>query len=136
MQLKTLLLWCATVLLIAGWQQMPDEDGVHCGSDARAKAVYVLIDYNNGVPAPSPAECMVRPGTKVTWMSETNGATEFEIMFKKAIPGEDASGKDLKSRMRGGRQKAWMVANQSVGRHDYGIKANGHDIDPAIIIKN
>ena len=96
----------------------------------------------DGMPQAHPAECIVRAGTRVTWRTQT-GAAAFELEFEGGSPGTDAFAPRLRdqrafpSRSEGGRQKVGISARDvdRETRLKYDVVANGHRLDPAIIIR-
>lgn len=111
-----------------------DGDGVACPAvrPGAATRVWIRIDYaRDGRPSAMPENCHVAPGTEVVFRA--SGAP-FEIAFKQQSPGGSNAPRQLPSRAEQGMQKARLRAAGPRAIYRYGIRANGVEVDPAIII--
>lgn len=122
-----------------GWDTKDDAagtDGVRCGSDASAAAVYVDIRYDpSGMPSAEPGNCEVAKNTKVTWRGPQGDDEAFRIDFKNAspVPGDERG--VFVAEKEGERYKVVQRMGSTPGTYAYGIHANGRELDPAIIIR-
>ncbi|CAN5662004.1 hypothetical protein BH23PSE2_BH23PSE2_02350 [soil metagenome] len=111
-----------------------DGDGVACpgARPGTATRVWIRIDYaRDGRPSAVPENCHVARGTEVVFRA--NGAP-FEIAFKQQSPAGPSAPRQLPSRAEQGMQKARVRAAGPGTEYRYGIRANGIEVDPAIII--
>jgi len=126
------LVGCSTLADSTGY--IPGE-GTRCGKSLATGAVYIDVKYApDGTPL-DPGECHVAPGTDVTWQGPEGEPVMFEIRFKATAPLESGERGILPSAESGGRYKVMRKIAGPPGRYDYGIKANGKELDPAIIIR-
>lgn len=110
-------------------------DGTRCGDSVVAGPVYIDIAYAaDGTPI-DPGSCTVAAGTDVTWRGPSGQPVQFEIHFKAAAPLDRGEPGVLPSAETGGRYKVMRKISGPKGRYDYGIWANGKELDPAIIIR-
>ncbi len=110
-------------------------DGARCDAVDAKGAVYLEVSYDAaGMPAVAPEVCEVDAGTQVTWRGPTGAQALFEIHFKGASPVSRERGV-FSSSMQDGRQKVRRIVDAPAGRYDYGVRANGKELDPAIIIR-
>lgn len=110
-------------------------DGTRCGDSVVAGPVYIDIAYAaDGTPI-DPGSCTVAPGTDVTWRGPSGQPVQFEIRFKAAAPLDRGEPGVLPSAATGGRHKVMRKVSGPKGRYNYGIEANGKELDPAIIIR-
>lgn len=111
----------------------PAADGVACPADrpGSASRVWIRIDYaRDGRPSAVPENCHVARGTEVVFRAE---GAPFEIAFKQQSPNPNAP-LQLPSNAEQGMQKARVRAAGARATYRYGIRANGIEVDPAIII--
>lgn len=109
-------------------------DGVACPVDRPGTAgrVWIRIDYaRDGRPSAVPENCHVTQGTEVVFRAD---GAPFEIAFKQQSPGGPNAPRQLPSRAEQGMQKARVRAAGPRATYHYGIRANGIEVDPAIII--
>lgn len=131
--LAAVLPGCRTGLDMAG---VVGDDGVRCGLVPGAEKVFIEIRYDaQGMPAASPESCEVPSGATVTWRGPSDDATAFEIAFKGASPASSDPRGVLGSHKRDDRQVVRRRVDGPPGRYEYGIRANGRELDPAIIIR-
>lgn len=133
MHRRTQLLFIACAAL-AGCQHfaMPEE-GLPCLPGVNRQPVSLLISYAPGSGRPSVAmeNCTVTAGTVITWQTPPGELRPFEIVYKGAAVGRNEAG------VSGGRYRSRVTAGAVQVRTEfrYGIRANGHDVDPAIIVE-
>lgn len=107
-----------------------------CGAQAGAADVFIEITYDaQGMPAATPETCAVPAGANVAWRGPAGVATAFEIRFKGANPSPPERGGVLVSSRMEDRQAVSRAMGSAAGRYAYGIRANGRERDPAIIIQ-
>lgn len=109
-------------------------DGVACPGDRPGtdRRVWIRIGYaRDGRPTAVPENCHVMRGTEVVFRAE---GAPFEIAFKQQSPGGSSAPRQLPSRAEQGMQKARVYAAGPRTIYRYGIRANGIEVDPAIII--
>lgn len=110
-------------------------DGAKCGTSSSGP-VYIDIDYaGNGTPVAVQDPCTVAPGTDITWRGPDGSLIPFEIVFAGASPAWHDERPSLMSIAVEKRYKVKIQASDKPGRYKYGIKANGKEIDPVIIIR-
>lgn len=110
------------------------DDGVRCGDAATATAVFVELSYDSsGMPVVDPANCELQRGTRLTWRGPKETLTAFQVRFKTASASSQLRG-SFGSTDHGGRQAIVARADSAPGRYDYAVRANGKELDPAIII--
>lgn len=133
----SLLLGPAALALAACDPRGPVEAGATlCGTNAGATDVYVEISYDGqGMPSASPETCTVPAGATVAWRGPVGVQTGFEIRFKGASPDPSEPRGVFASSRRNDRQAVSRPMRAAAGRYDYGIRANGRERDPAIIIQ-
>ena len=128
---------CSTVLDSAR-ALAPDYDlvdGRRCGSSTEPGPVFIDVTYAaDGTPR-NPGDCTVDNGTQVTWRGPNGEPVSFEIHFKASAPLAYGERSVLPSAENGGRHKVIRRIEGAAGRYNYGIRANGKDLDPAIIIR-
>lgn len=129
------------VLLAAGCRSgvgelaSPD-DGIACGLLPEAPRVFIEIRYDSqGTPSATPETCEIRSGTVVTWRGPAGDVAPFEIAFKDASPVATEPRGTFHSKPDGDRQKVARRLDGASGRYAYGVRANGRELDPAIIIR-
>lgn len=108
-----------------------DGDGDKC-TTAPKKQVHLDIAYAaDGMPSVTPESCAVAPEGRITWRTAKGETRPFEIVFK----GEPA-GKSEGAGVEGDRYRKKLKAKKVDVRTEfaYGIRANGHEVDPVIII--
>lgn len=111
-------------------------DGAWCGTPGVKGAVYIEIQYaGDGMPSASPSTCTVSPNVDITWRGPAGDLIPFEIVFPGESPAWDDERRQLLSREIDGRYKVKIRASGKAGTYKYGIKANGKELDPAIIIR-
>lgn len=93
--------------------------------------VFIELVLRGGVPEARQKDCSVKSGADVTWVAEF----DFEIVFKGAAPLADGGREPLLSAQAYGHHEKTKKMVGSPGTYPYGIKANGHVVDPAIIIR-
>lgn len=100
---------------------------------ARTKVDIRIVYAANGTPSadPDPAEVAVKG--VITWHTDPGELRPFEIVPKHASgPGPHPG---AKSHPAGDHQELKRGAGSVPGRYPYGIKANGHVLDPDVIIR-
>ncbi len=108
--------------------------GVPCSPAGQTadRVVINIVKEGNGAPAGRPDRCTVKPGTRITWISED----AFVLKFKKGSPAE---GESLVMRSEiglSGHEKTITAKRvESTTDFPYGITANGFEVDPSIIIE-
>ncbi len=116
----------------------PNEDGSLCSNTPSSTPVYIQIGYGpGGIPLVNPADCHVRPSSRITWRGPDGSDTAFEIDFKAASAsstGEDQVPSNSERTREGIREKAQISATSTLGSYGYTIKANGMQLDPSIIV--
>ena len=115
-----------------------ERDGIACPvASLPVNAVFIDIVYAaDGMPSVrGPQECQVYSGTKITWRTVRGETRPFRLVFKKEHPAED-DGKRDRGRIDGDRFKYTVVTEKVTTRiaYTYGIIANGHEVDPVVII--
>ena len=119
----------------SGSAEVDKADGTRCGDVLVAGPVYIDIAYAaDGTPI-DPGDCAVASGTDVTWRGPTGEPVRFEIHFKTTAPLDRGERGILPSAEAGRRYKVMRKVSGPKGRYDYGIRANGKELDPAIIIR-
>lgn len=117
-------------------------DGISCPARAiEAKAVYIDVGYDDkGMPyVPGSQTCSVYPGTMITWRTKEGEVRPFEIAFKNETPAEIVNlGKRDSGQAIAGRYKYVITAKYVPRRqsYKYSIFANGHELDPEVIIES
>lgn len=112
-----------------------DVDGRLCGSGT-AEAVYLEVRYDaDGMPSVEPAVCEIDRGTRVTWRGPVDTPVEFAIRFKGASPVANEPRGVFVADRGSDRYRVQRVLDGAAGRYDYGVVANGRELDPAIIIR-
>lgn len=109
-------------------------DGVACPAlrPGTAARVWIRIDYaGDGRPSAVPENCHVARGTEVVFRAD---GAPFEIAFKQQSPAGPDAMRRLPSRAEQGMQKARLRAAGPRDTYRYGIRANGIEVDPAIIV--
>lgn len=113
-------------------------DGVRCGAagSESAEAVFLDVSYDGaGMPAVAPEVCEVRRDTQVTWRGPPGNSVEFAIHFKGPSPVPRERSGVFDSGQDGDRQRVRRVLDGAPAQYDYGVRANGRELDPAIIIR-
>lgn len=119
----------------AGSPAVDTADGTRCGDTVVAGPVYIDIAYAaDGMPI-DPGNCTVDPGTDVTWRGPSGAPARFQIHFKGTPPLDPGERGILPSARIGERYKVMRRVSGPKGEYKYGIRANGKDLDPAIIIR-
>ncbi|QSX77236.1 hypothetical protein [Agrilutibacter solisilvae] len=142
MRAATLVIAVPLLAMLAACARQPsppglaEEDGESCAVPAHGKKVYIDVAYDgSGRPSVTPDECEVDNGTAIVWRTAKDVKGAFEIEFE----GESAAGpgapKRVRSEEKDARQKAQVTSENKVARYKYAIEANGHRVDPAIIIR-
>lgn len=110
-------------------------DGRRCDAADAKDAVYVEVTYDaSGMPEVAPSTCTIDRGTQVTWRGPAGTQVPFEIRFKGASPLSRDRGA-LASSTQGERYRVRQTFDAPAGRYEYGVLANGKELDPAIIIR-
>lgn len=131
----------ATVALMAGLTgcvtDLVSSDGVRCDVQPLAgDRVSIEIRYaDDGRPSAVPENCTVPPRTRITWRGPADDDAPYVLMFPGGSPAADGGRGELPSRSVDGRQKVELLAGDTEGTFKYSIRANGIEVDPAIIIK-
>lgn len=126
-----LLTLCCALAACQAPRMEPEDDGTLCGADAKNK-VYLDIAYaGDGTPSVTPVACRVVSDGRITWRTAKGETRPFEIVFK----GESA-GSDDGAGVEGDRYRKKLKAKKvdATSEFAYGIRANGHEVDPVIII--
>jgi hypothetical protein len=111
-------------------------DGIKCGSTPAAGAVYLEVGYDaTGMPRVDPEICEIDRGTRVSWRGPVAQPVVFEVRFKGPSPVPQDPRGVLGSTQVGERQRIRRELDGAPGRYDYGVIANGRELDPAIIIR-
>ena len=95
----------------------------------------IAIQYDrDGRPSAVPDSCTVDEGAMITWLTAAGVTSPFTITGDR---GRTAwgGGMQLPSHPSGDSQEVKVNAHAAPGRYKYGIEANGHVVDPEIIIK-
>ena len=99
------------------------------------QAVTIAIQYDrDGRPSAVPDSCTVDEGAMITWLTAAGVTSPFTITGDRGHPAW-GGGMQLPSHPSGDSQEVKVNAHAAPGRYKYGIKANGHVVDPEIIIK-
>lgn len=107
-----------------------------CGRQAGATDVFIEVSYDaQGMPAASPEDCTVPSGATVQWRGPAGASTAFEIRFKGTSPDPSEPRGVFASSPGDDRQRVSRRVGAPAGRYAYGIRANGRERDPAIIIR-
>lgn len=110
-----------------------DGDGPACTRGLQSGRVSILVSYDQGSGAPSVAvdECRVKRGTVITWTTMRGETRPFTIFYKGEALGEGRGG------VQGQRYRFMVVARdvELTTTFTYGVRANGHVLDPAIIVE-
>lgn len=116
------------------WPQA-DVDGQPC-SAGPAEAVYLEVRYGaDGMPSVEPAVCEIDRGARVTWRGPVDAPVEFVIRFKGDSPvAREPRGAFVAARDQD-RYRVQRTLDAPPGRYEYGVIANGRELDPAIIIR-
>ena len=128
---------CSTPPGSAGTYSAPVDaaEGKRCGKKVTGGPVFISVAYRaDGMPI-DPGECAVKSGTDVTWRGPDGEPVIFEIYFKETAPLESGERGPLSSVKADGRHKVKRKIGGPKGRYAYGIKANGKELDPVIIIE-
>jgi hypothetical protein len=126
-----LLTLCCGLAACQAPRTEPGDDGALCDTGAKNK-VYLDIAYAaDGTPSVNPASCTVVSEARITWRTAKGETRPFEIVFK----GESA-GSDDGAGVEGDRYRKKLKARKvdATSEFAYGIRANGHEVDPVIII--
>lgn len=114
---------------------LANADGKACSAQmdpTNNDPVYIDIRLDGqGMPYAEQRDCKVYSGTRVTWRSRVR----FDIRFKGIAPLADRGRAPLSSAEAYGVYKIRVDVIGPVGTYPYGIEANGHVVDPAIIIR-
>lgn len=134
---------CTTILLLNAGCETVDTtkvgpDGIQCPiAPLAVNAVYIDIVYAaDGTPSVAGAQtCGVQSGATITWRTKPGETRPFQLVFKEAHPAED-DGKRDQGGVIGDRYKYRVIAEKVPARtsYKYGIRANGKEVDPEIII--
>lgn len=109
---------------------------IQCGTGIDAPLVFIEIRYAaDGMPSAHPETCEVRRGTVVAWRGPQDASTPFVLHFKGASPVANEPRGSFASRGEGTSQVVERRLDAPPGRYEYGIRANGKELDPAIIIR-
>jgi hypothetical protein len=100
---------------------------------ARTKVDIRIVYTANGTPSADPDSAEVAVNGVITWRTDPGEQRPFEIVSKQTSgPGPHPGGN---SHPAGDHQELKRGAGSVPGRYPYGIKANGHVIDPDVIIR-
>ena len=114
------------------------------GSEAReasadrvgTQPVTIAIHYDrDGTPSAVPDSCTVDEGAMITWLTAAGMTSPFTITGERGRTAWGGGGMQLPSHPSGDRQEVKVNAHAAPGRYKYGITANGHVVDPEIIIR-
>lgn len=98
--------------------------------------VTIEIQYDrDGRPSAAPDSCTVEEGAVITWLTAAGVTSPFTITGERGRTAWGDGGMQLPSHPSGDSQEVKINAHAAPGRYKYGIKANGHVVDPEIIIK-
>ena len=98
--------------------------------------VTIAIQYDrDGRPSAVPDSCTVDEGAMITWLTTAGVTSPFTITGEPGRTAWGEGGMQLPSHPSGDSQEVKVNAHAAPGRYKYGIKANGHVVDPEIIIK-
>ena len=96
----------------------------------------IAIQYDrDGRPSAVPDSCTVDEGAMITWLTAAGVTSPFTITGEQGRTAWGDGGMQLPSHPSGDSQEVKVNAHAAPGRYKYGIKANGHVVDPEIIIK-
>jgi len=96
----------------------------------------IAIQYDHdGRPSAVPDSCTVDEGAMITWLTAAGVTSPFTITGEQGRTAWGDGGMQLPSHPSGDSQEVKVNAHAAPGRYKYGIKANGHVVDPEIIIK-
>lgn len=110
-------------------------DGVPCSPVPASGPVYIRVSYAaDGTPQVSTDECAIRSGTDVTWVGPDDEPVQFRIRFKAASPAPDGA-REFDADKTGSTYKVKRTLAGADGSYPYAVIANGHTLDPAIIIR-
>lgn len=100
------------------------------------QSVPIAILYgHDGTPSADPDPCEVNEGAMITWRTPDGVTSPFTIIGEKGHTAWGNGGMQLPSHPSGDHQEVKVNAHAAPGRYKYGIEANGHTVDPEIIIK-
>ena len=98
--------------------------------------VTVTIQYDHdGRPSAAPDSRTVDKGAMITWRTAPGVTSPFTITGTRGHAAWGNGGMQLPSHSSGDSQEVKVNAHAAPGRYKYGIEANGHVVDPEIIIK-
>ena len=109
---------------------------------------YIEVTYSaNGTPVVAPESCKVKVGTAVTWRGPASDDTPFTLRFD-GDPGSVEKGKppggghsmiampaSLEVVSESGLHQEVTITAENAGDYKYDVDANGHSLDPHIIIE-
>jgi len=120
-----------------------------CGTEGPGQPVHINVTYAaDHTPRVEPETCRVRSGVEVTWRGPSADSTAFALEFPQGSPGtvtEGTPGRGYRSARspvtveagEGSPRKVTIrvenKGNESID-HKYNVTANGHVLDPHIII--
>jgi len=109
---------------------------------------YIEVAYDaGGTPAVTPDSCKVKVGTTVTWRGPASNQTPFTLRFdgnpgsveKGGPPGDRRSmismSSSLEVESESGAYQEVAITAENAGPYKYDVEANGHVLDPHIIIE-
>jgi len=109
---------------------------------------YIEVTYDaGGTPVVTPDSCSARVGTTITWRGPASDQTPFTLRFE-GDPGSVEKGgppRDRRSRVstssslevesESGPYQEVVITAENTGDYKYDVEANGHVLDPHIIIE-
>lgn len=98
--------------------------------------VTIAIQYaRDGRPSADPDSTTVDKGAMITWRTAAGVTSPFTITGEKGHKAWGNGGMQLPSHPSGDSQEVKVNAHAAAGKYKYGIEANGHVVDPEIIIR-
>ncbi|MBB1089389.1 hypothetical protein H4F99_12965 [Lysobacter sp. SG-8] len=125
----------------------PYGDACPASPSVASSKVHVRVTFPapGGPPSTSPASCYVTRGTDVYLVTDEGVNVPFAIQFKQAgtslvaadarNPSPGTPGVWEGSQAGVNRQALLLEADANPGNYPYNIRANGHTVDPVIIIR-
>lgn len=138
------MMTAVAAVLLGGCQHAPmppvgapgpdgDGDGPPCTGALQSGRVSLLVSYDakTGAPSVSAEVCRLKRGTVLTWTTVRGETRPFAIFYKGEPLGEGKGG------VQGQRYRVRVMARdvESTTTFTYGVRANGHVLDPAIIVE-
>lgn len=90
--------------------------------------ITILVDEDTRKPQAEPESAWVRPGGKIVWSCVESFSIVLKLMWTEDTVVQKANKKE------GDMHVLEMTAGSTNGRYSYGIKVEGGEVDPDVII--